>query len=55
MTTEGRVNEDLLKERRKCTFDVEELTHFIDGGEQATKDRREVGMYVIYLFVYSAR
>ncbi|KAL0901881.1 hypothetical protein ABMA27_007036 [Loxostege sticticalis] len=49
MTTEGKVNEDLLKERRKCTFDVEELTHFIDGGEQATKDRREVEEMVIYV------
>ncbi|XP_063835242.1 probable peroxisomal acyl-coenzyme A oxidase 1 [Ostrinia nubilalis] len=36
------VNADLIKERKKCNFDVQELIHFIDGGEQGTKDRREV-------------
>lgn len=41
----GKVNEDLIKERAKCTFDVEELTHFLDDGEEQTKRRRTLGKY----------
>ncbi|KAL3289791.1 hypothetical protein HHI36_023183 [Cryptolaemus montrouzieri] len=36
-----KINSDLLKERNKCTFNPRELTHFLDGGEQKTKDRKE--------------
>lgn len=36
-------NEDLQKERDKCTFDVTELTHFLDGGPEKTKERKELG------------
>ncbi|XP_013188650.1 probable peroxisomal acyl-coenzyme A oxidase 1 [Amyelois transitella] len=45
--SEGKVNEDLVRERKKCTFDVKELVHLIDGGEQATKDRKEVEEMVL--------
>ncbi|XP_013188651.1 probable peroxisomal acyl-coenzyme A oxidase 1 [Amyelois transitella] len=37
-----KVNEDLVKERNKCTFDVEELIHFVDGGKENTVQRREL-------------
>ncbi|RZF45952.1 hypothetical protein LSTR_LSTR008329 [Laodelphax striatellus] len=38
----GKVNEDLDKERKKCTFNTTELTHLIEGGEEKTKERREL-------------
>ncbi|CAH0592211.1 unnamed protein product [Chrysodeixis includens] len=44
---EKKVCEDLVKERKKCTFNVEELTQLIDGGEDKTKERREVEDMVI--------
>ncbi|OWF44671.1 peroxisomal acyl-coenzyme A oxidase 1-like [Mizuhopecten yessoensis] len=42
MAARGRVtvNADLAKERTSATFDVENLTHFIDGGVAATKRKR---------------
>ncbi|XP_047527572.1 probable peroxisomal acyl-coenzyme A oxidase 1 [Vanessa atalanta] len=36
-----KVNQDLLNERRKCTFDIGELTTLIDGGPEKTRDRKE--------------
>lgn len=42
---EKKVCEDLVKERKKCTFNVEELTRLIDGGEDKTMERREVGKW----------
>ena len=42
MTT-GNINPDLLKERKRCTFDPLELTHLIDGGKEKTEDRRTRG------------
>ncbi|XP_026758707.1 probable peroxisomal acyl-coenzyme A oxidase 1 [Galleria mellonella] len=41
------VNPDLVKERQKCTFNIQELVHLIDGGEQATRDRKEVEELVL--------
>ncbi|KAL4713862.1 hypothetical protein ACJJTC_015516 [Scirpophaga incertulas] len=38
----ARVNEDLLRERARCSFDVNKLTYFIDGGKEGTDGRREV-------------
>lgn len=35
-----KINPDLLKERSKCTFEPKELTHFLDGGEQKTLERK---------------
>lgn len=37
------INEDLLKERSTCTFNLEELTNFIDGGVKKTEKRRKLG------------
>lgn len=38
------VNEDLAKERRKCNFDMQEMTFIIDGGEKNTIARRKIGI-----------
>ncbi|KAF9423220.1 hypothetical protein HW555_001289 [Spodoptera exigua] len=38
----AKVNEDLLTERKKCDFNVEELTNYLDGGAQATENRRKL-------------
>lgn len=40
----GKVNEDLQKERQKCTFDNLELTYYLDGGVEKYKDRKERGL-----------
>nr|XP_049692605.1 probable peroxisomal acyl-coenzyme A oxidase 1 [Helicoverpa armigera]XP_049692606.1 probable peroxisomal acyl-coenzyme A oxidase 1 [Helicoverpa armigera]XP_049692608.1 probable peroxisomal acyl-coenzyme A oxidase 1 [Helicoverpa armigera]XP_049692609.1 probable peroxisomal acyl-coenzyme A oxidase 1 [Helicoverpa armigera] len=44
---EQKVCGDLVKERKKCSFDVQELVHLIDGGERGTKERREVENLVL--------
>lgn len=44
----AKVNDDLLSERRKCEFNVEELTNYLDGGAQATQNRRKMGKFVLY-------
>ncbi|XP_014241830.1 probable peroxisomal acyl-coenzyme A oxidase 1 [Cimex lectularius] len=36
------LNADLLNERNRGTFNVEELTNLIDGGAEKTKERREL-------------
>ncbi|CAH0724579.1 unnamed protein product, partial [Brenthis ino] len=41
------INKDLVKERRKCTFNTEELTHVIDCGEDKTQDRRNIEKLVL--------
>lgn len=38
-----KINKDLLRERKKCTFNVQELIHIVDGGEKMTKMRKEIG------------
>lgn len=38
-----KVNQDLLEERKKCGFNVEELTNYLDGSVQATENRRKLG------------
>ncbi|XP_053611180.1 probable peroxisomal acyl-coenzyme A oxidase 1 [Plodia interpunctella] len=37
-----KVNTDLAKERAKCDFNVEELTHYLDEGADQTRRRKEV-------------
>ena len=41
----GRVNPDLQKERNTATFDPDQLTFVLDGGEKFTKRRRYIGKY----------
>ncbi|CAH0724578.1 unnamed protein product, partial [Brenthis ino] len=36
-----KINEDLQRERANCTFNIQELTNFIDGGPDKTKERKE--------------
>ncbi|CAH0562110.1 unnamed protein product [Brassicogethes aeneus] len=36
----AKINEDLLKERKKCSFNTAELTHLLDGGKDKTLERR---------------
>lgn len=43
MPTNDQVNEDLQRERSKCNFNVEEITHYLDGGADATNKRRDIG------------
>ena len=47
MTT---INKDLQREREKCTFDPQELTHLLDGSAQKTFQRRETGKCSIFNF-----
>ncbi|KAJ0182752.1 hypothetical protein K1T71_002121 [Dendrolimus kikuchii] len=39
--TDTKVNSDLQRERDKCTFNVQELTHVIDGGPHMTEERKK--------------
>ncbi|XP_028156323.1 probable peroxisomal acyl-coenzyme A oxidase 1 [Ostrinia furnacalis] len=41
------INADLVKERSKCSFDLEELTNLIDGGKKKTKQRRQMEDYAL--------
>jgi acyl-CoA oxidase len=40
-------NPDLKRERVNCDFDKLEITHLIDGGPEKTRERKEIGTYVI--------
>lgn len=46
------INQDLQREREKCTFRPEELTNFLDGGVQKTIDRRETGEFLFIFFLF---
>lgn len=37
------MNEDLKRERQRCSFDPKELTYLLDGGEEKTEERRQRG------------
>ncbi|XP_077462145.1 peroxisomal acyl-coenzyme A oxidase 1 isoform X2 [Stigmatopora argus] len=41
------MNPDILNERQKATFDVENLTHILHGGPDKTKRRREIESMVL--------
>lgn len=44
-----KINPDLQRERDKCTFNVTELTNFIDGGVINTEERRKRGIHYLLL------
>lgn len=46
MAWKQAINEGLIKERTKCTFDIEELTNFLDDGREYTERRRKLGRYI---------
>ncbi|XP_029285126.1 peroxisomal acyl-coenzyme A oxidase 1 isoform X2 [Cottoperca gobio] len=41
------MNPDIMKERQNATFDVEKLTHILNGGAEKTKRRREIESMVM--------
>lgn len=43
MPTKIKVSPDLERERKKCTFNTQELTHLLDGGPEKTAERKERG------------
>lgn len=36
-------NPDLKRERSRCSFNKDEITHLVDGGADRTKLRRQIG------------
>lgn len=44
------VNKDLVKERKNATFEIVELTNFLDGNKEKTNRRKELGDYLLSLF-----
>jgi hypothetical protein len=47
-----KYNEDLERERRKCSFDPLELTHLLDGSPEKTRERKERGKWIKMLCGY---
>jgi len=47
-----KCNEDLERERRKCSFDPLELTHLLDGSSEKTRERKERGKWIKMLCGY---
>lgn len=45
------INKDLQNERKKCTFNIEELTEFVYGGPEKTQERIERGKSLLVYFV----
>lgn len=39
----GEINLDLINERKRCTFDVEEMSRWWYGGEQKLMEKRQRG------------
>ncbi|CAH2102903.1 unnamed protein product [Euphydryas editha] len=42
MTSKNKINEDLANERRKCNFNIEEVTYILDGGKEKTLQRKKI-------------
>ncbi|KAJ2940647.1 hypothetical protein O0L34_g14754 [Tuta absoluta] len=47
MASKVKVNEDLQKERNGCSFNVEELTYFLDGSAKETTERRQLDSKIL--------
>lgn len=47
MTVNTKVNQDLIEERAKVVFNVEEFTNWYYGGAANVKDKRYLGMYEV--------
>ncbi|XP_054459875.1 peroxisomal acyl-coenzyme A oxidase 1 isoform X2 [Anoplopoma fimbria] len=45
--TERAMNPDITRERNNATFDVEKLTHILDGSPEKTRRRREIESMVL--------
>lgn len=46
-TTKKTINPDLEKERRKCTFDVEELARYWIGDSSKLEEKRARGKFLV--------
>lgn len=42
----NKINQDLQRERDKCTFNIQELTTLIDGGPEKTRERKDRGNFL---------
>lgn len=47
MEQNRKINPDLVRERKSCTFKTLELTHLLDGGKEKTNDRKWRGICYI--------
>lgn len=54
MSNGVKINPDLIRERKKCTFDLNELTNLIDGGKDFTVERKRFGKFCNSLIKSSA-
>jgi hypothetical protein len=45
MGSRKQENPDLQEERKKCTFNILELTFLLDGGREKTKERKLIGKH----------
>ncbi len=43
-----KVNPDLAMERAKCNFNIMEVTHILDGGEENTLRRKQIGKSIFF-------
>lgn len=50
---EGKVNPDLANERKKCTFDVEELAKWWWNGAEELKEKRKIGEYINIYIIFA--
>lgn len=48
LTSRGKVtvDPDLARERQNCTFDPNEITNILDGSQEKTKERQDLGKIV---------
>lgn len=46
--TKKTINSDLEKERRKCTFDIEEFAQYWYGDPNKLEEKRQRGMLTVY-------
>lgn len=40
-------NPELVRERANCPFNKEEITNLLDGGPEATEERRKITRYFL--------
>jgi hypothetical protein len=46
MPSASKVNKDLLEERNKVKFNVEEFTNWFFGGAEKVKEKRSIGIKI---------
>lgn len=50
-SSDRKVNPDLILERKKCNFDVEEFSTWWVGGKSKLDDKRFRGSLIFFFFV----